>query len=567
GDRFMASSGYRRIPGNTCTPTSRDPDAPIERPCPQAQPDTPSSPKLGPVTHHTLRVKGEPRLMVFPNSTDYLLMTSEQQLFRTDSEGTKWIEIDLATVDSKIGRPVYLAEHKYDTHRAFVYTDRDVLLFTKDRGATWTRINVPAKANALHIRPLLDFSAEDPDWLLFVGGTECPNCHTEIYASRDNGSHWNRVTTRATKCLFARTLEFHTLPPASVVCTGYDGKSEQDQPHDSPIEVRVFTEPFGKSTHHTIKAPDGCEVGEFHVYGQFMVFAAVCKDELRMCVSDDGRTMYEARFPPGVHVRADAFTLLPAHAGTVLLDVESVRSSEQWGSGYGELFSSNSNGTHFHRVLQHTNRAPSGSVDVERVAGLRGMLLANRVSNADALGPGVHKRLHTVASWDDGLSWHALPPPSDAKCDDCSLHLFGPAMLGNAHFGAPLAPGTMIGVGSVGTHLGRYMQSRTYMSRDGGVTWTDIGDEAQHVLVDHGALIVLVADAKPTDTLRYSADGGVSWTNYRFSDTQVLVDSIEAGDGGGQRVLLSTRPFVESGGISLDESLLVTVDFSQLHAQ
>ncbi|KAJ2447047.1 vacuolar protein sorting/targeting protein PEP1 [Coemansia sp. RSA 2440] len=567
GDRFMASSGYRRIPGDTCTPTSRDPGAPIERPCPQAQPDTPSSPKLGPVTHHTLRVKGEPRLMVFPNSTDYLLMTSEQQLFRTDSEGTKWIEIDLATVDSKIGRPVYLAEHKYDTHRAFVYTDRDVLLFTKDRGATWTRINVPAKANALHIRPLLDFSAEDPDWLLFVGGTECPNCHTEIYASRDNGSHWNRVTTHATKCLFARTLEFHTLPPASVVCTGYDGKSEQDQPHDSPIEVRVFTEPFGKSTHHTIKAPDGCEVGEFHVYGQFMVFAAVCKDELRMCVSDDGRTMYEARFPPGVHVRADAFTLLPAHAGTVLLDVESVRSSEQWGSGYGELFSSNSNGTHFHRVLQHTNRAPSGSVDVERVAGLRGMLLANRVSNADALGPGVHKRLHTVASWDDGLSWHALPPPSDAKCDDCSLHLFGPAMLGNAHFGAPLAPGTMLGMGSVGTHLGRYMQSRTYMSRDGGVTWTDIGDEAQHVLVDHGALIVLVADAKPTDTLRYSADGGVSWTSYRFSDTQVLVDSIEAGDGGGQRVLLSTRPFVESGGISLDESLLVTVDFSQLHAQ
>ncbi|KAJ2481004.1 vacuolar protein sorting/targeting protein PEP1 [Coemansia sp. RSA 2131] len=569
-DKFMASSGYRRIPGNTCTPTLRDPDAPVERPCPQAQPETPTDSKLGPVTHHTLRVKGVPRLMVFPNSTDYLLMTSEQQLFRSDSEGTKWIEIDLATVDSKVGQPVYLAEHKYDAHRAFVYTDRDALLFTNNRGATWTRIKgVPAKANALHIRPLLDFSAEDPDWLLFVGGTECPNCHTEIWASRDNGLHWNRVTTHATKCLFARTHEFSALPPASVVCTGYDGNSEQDQPRaGSRVEVRVFTEPFGKSTHHTIKAPDSCEVGEFHVYGQFMVFAAVCGDELRMCVSDDGRTMYEARFPPGVHVRADAFTLLPAHAGTVLLDVESVRSSAQWGSGWGELFASNSNGTHFHRVLQHTNRAPSGSVDVERVAGLRGMLLANRVSNADALGhPGVHKRLHTVASWDDGMSWHALAPPSDSKCDDCSLHLFGPAMMGNAHFGAPSAPGTMVGVGSVGTHLGRYTQSRTFMSRDGGVTWTDIGDEAQHVLVDHGALIVLVPDAKPTDTLRFSADGGASWTSYRFSDTQVLVDSIEAGDGGGQRVLLSTRPFVESGGVSLDESLLVTVDFSQLHAQ
>ncbi|KAJ1859031.1 vacuolar protein sorting/targeting protein PEP1 [Coemansia sp. RSA 1822] len=569
-DKFMASSGYRRIPGDTCTPTLHDPDAPVERPCPQAQPEAPTDSKLGPVTHHTLRVKGMPRLMVFPNSTDYLLMTSEQQLFRSDSEGTKWIEIDLATVDSKVGRPVYLAEHKYDAHRAFVYTDRDALLFTNNRGATWTRVKgVPAKANALHIRPLLDFSAEDPDWLLFIGGTECPNCHTEIWASRDNGLHWSRVTTHATKCLFARTNEFSALPPASVVCTGYDGNSEQDQPRaGSRVEVRVFTEPFGKSTHHTIKAPDSCEVGEFHVYGQFMVFAAVCGDELRMCVSDDGRTMYEARFPPGVHVRADAFTLLPAHAGTVLLDVESVRSSAQWGSGWGELFASNSNGTHFHRVLQHTNRAPSGSVDVERVAGLRGMLLANRVSNADALGhPGVHKRLHTVASWDDGMSWHALAPPSDSKCDDCSLHLFGPAMMGNAHFGAPSAPGTMVGVGSVGTHLGRYMQSRTFMSRDGGVTWADIGDEAQHVLVDHGALIVLVPDAKPTDTLRFSADGGASWTSYRFSDTQVLVDSIEAGDGGGQRVLLSTRPFVESGGVSLDESLLVTVDFSQLHAQ
>ncbi|KAJ2358042.1 vacuolar protein sorting/targeting protein PEP1 [Coemansia sp. RSA 2618] len=570
-DRFMASSGYRRIPGDTCTATARDPDEPVERQCPEPKQQPPSDTKPGAVTHHALHVKGDPRLMTFPNSTDYLLMTSEQQLFRSDSEGAECTEIDLAasTRDAKIGLPVYLAEHPYDTHRAFVYTDRDALVFTSDRGTTWKRIKAPALANSLHVRPLLDFSAEDPDWLLFVGGTECPKCHTEIWASRDNGAHWNRVTTHATKCLFARTDEFAALPAAAVVCTGFDGKGEQDEPKDlSRIDVRVFTEPFGGSAHHVIAAPDGCEVGEFHVYGQFMVFAAVCGDALRMCVSDDGRTMYEARFPPGVNVRADAFTLLPAHAGTVLLDVESARSDAPWGSGWGELFASNSNGTHFHRVLQHTNRSPSGAVDVERVAGLRGMLLANRVGNADALGrPGVHKRLHTVASWDDGRTWHALPPPVDATCEDCALHLYGPAIIGTTHFGAAAAPGTLIGVGSVGSHLGRYTEARTYMSRDGGVTWADVGAEAQHALADHGALAVLVPDATPTDTLRYSADGGASWASYRFSDSPVLVDTIDAGSGGGQRVLLSARPFAASGGVSVEESLLITVDFTKLHAR
>ncbi|KAJ2651180.1 vacuolar protein sorting/targeting protein PEP1 [Coemansia sp. RSA 1250] len=565
GDRFMASPGYRLIPGNTCIRTDNDPDRPVEHPCPRVDHGSDDKNKgLGKVTHHTLRVKGDPHIMAFANSTAYLMMTSEQQLYRTDSEGSEWTEIDLAasTRDSKIGKPVYLTEHPYDSQRAYIYTENDALVFTKDRGVSWTRLRkLPARANELHIRPLLDFSAADPNWLLFMGGTKCPGCHTEVYVSQDNGDKWSQLATHATQCEFARTREFDALPAEAVVCAVVRGKGEQDERRiGQPVDVHVFTKPFHDRTHHTIEPPKECSINQFHVYDRFLVFSTTCGKELRLGVSDDGLDMHLARMPPGVQLHAQAFTLL-AGDGVVLVDVAAGS-----GSSWGTLLASNSNGTHFRRILQHTNRAATGAVDVSRVAGLRGMLLANHVANADALDSGAHKRLRTVASWDDGRSWHALLPPSDSDCTDCSIHVIGRSA--GARFGAGAAPGVMVAVGSVGTHLDGITHSHTYLSRDGGVSWMDVRKGISlHAIADHGALVVLADDTTPTDVLTYTADGGLTWNTYRFADTPVIVDSLAAGpNGGGQRVLVRARPLPRTDA-DAESTLLITVDFSHLHGR
>ncbi|KAJ2910711.1 vacuolar protein sorting/targeting protein PEP1, partial [Coemansia aciculifera] len=433
-DRFMASSGYRHIPGNTCL---RDKglvlDKPVDTPCSRAQKpgsgggghnddDDDGAYRHGSASHHTTVVRGEPHILKFPNSTSYLLMTSEQELYGSDDEGAKWAKIDLpkSTGKSDIGKPVYLSEHHYDNSRAFVYTETDTLAYTKDRGISWHIVkNLPTPANALHIRPLISFNPTNPDWLLFVGGTECPNCHSEIWVSRDNGDKWNRLTTHATKCQFAHTAEaFDRLPPQSIVCTNYrltSGKdNEQDrQTHKKSagnyVEMRVFTNPFVDSSYQVVPlpTPELSEIISFHVTSRFIVIAVVetrpddaghAESVFKMYVSEDGTSAHEARFPPGVNIKPDGFTLLPAHAGTLLIDVEGMPNTgdKEWGVGWGTLFASNSNGTHFHLVLEHTNRNHHGMVDIERVHGLNGMLIANRVVNAEGLGkPGVHKLLST----------------------------------------------------------------------------------------------------------------------------------------------------------------------------
>ncbi|KAJ1957939.1 vacuolar protein sorting/targeting protein PEP1 [Dipsacomyces acuminosporus] len=218
-----------------------------------------------------------------------------------------------------------------------------------------------------------------------------------------------------------------------------------------------------------------------------------------------------------------------------------------------------------------------GLVDFDRVDGLNGMLIANRVLNPEALGkPGVGKEIRTVASWDDGRTWHALAPPAkdskgrDIDCTDCTLNLYGRSAMLSAGplYGASSAPGYLMGVGSVSMHLGRYGNAKTYLSRDGGITWAEVrGTETQYEFGDHGSLMVLIDDDGPTDTLWYSYDSGKSWKAHRFTDgrSKVVVDSISNGlTSGGQKILILCREVAPNGRANSKESWAISVDFSKV---
>ncbi|KAJ1936475.1 vacuolar protein sorting/targeting protein PEP1, partial [Linderina pennispora] len=317
----------------------------------------------------------------------------------------------------------------------------------------------------------------NPDWLLFVGGTACPGCHTEIWVSKDNGQKWNRITTHATKCLFARSKQFSNLPTSAVVCANYrhtsgshneqDRKGNKNHP-DNYLEVRVFSNPFESSEYHPISFanPKESDVLDFYIYSRFLVIAVLehmpdeqghTTTQLKLYVSEDGKSVHEARFPPGVNLTPEGFTLLPTHGGTIIVDVEGAPSTgdPDRSLGWGTLFASNSNGTHFHLVIEHTNRNHLGFVDFDRVEGTEGLLMANRVLNTEALGkPGVHKQVQTVASRDDGRTWRVLEAPlkdshgKEIDCLDCTLNLYGRASLISAGplYGTVTAPGYMLGV-------------------------------------------------------------------------------------------------------------------------
>jgi hypothetical protein len=70
-----------------------------------------------------------------------------------------------------------------------------------------------------------------------------------------------------------------------------------------------------------------------------------------------------------------------------------------------------------------------------------------------------------------------------------------------AHSSASAA-GIMLAVGNVGSHLDGYLEANTYITRDGGRTWLEVRKDAHKwAIADHGGLIILVDDEKPTDTL------------------------------------------------------------------
>jgi hypothetical protein len=94
------------------------------------------------------------------------------------------------------------------------------------------------------------------------------------------------------------------------------------------------------------------------------------------------------------------FTLLESASGAVFIDVlrSSVHNKEM-----GALFASNYNGTKFSLSLSNTNRDERNVVDVERVSGVAGVLIANQVANADEILKGnAEKNIVTRISFNDG---------------------------------------------------------------------------------------------------------------------------------------------------------------------
>jgi cbb3-type cytochrome oxidase subunit 3 len=84
----------------------------------------------------------------------------------------------------------------------------------------------------------------------------------------------------------------------------------------------------------------------------------------------------------------------------------------------------------------------------------------------------------------------------------------------------------MIGVGNVGMSLAPYVDSDTFLTRDGGFTWEEIHKDA-HLweFGDQGSILILANDEEATDHVLYTLNEGFSWQQYSFG-TPIKVRSI-----------------------------------------
>ncbi|KAF8600483.1 signal sequence binding protein [Ceratobasidium sp. AG-I] len=482
-----------------------------------------------------------PKALFYFDDTEVILYHDgvEGNVWYSPDEGKSWSKVSGVPDNSAL----MLIQHPFDNRVAFILGEKTTHWRSTDRGKTWQSFEMPHPVANTGAPLSFNSDKKNADWILFQV-RECTStnwgfsrsCTSSTYYTQDGfATPAKLMVGNSHKCIFAHSSSVKSIaggkkkgtfapqrPTSQVFCVAFDKTSAEAS--KSSRTSRLFTSQdwfqkdieiidFGVGE----RASRG--VTAVGIVSKFMVVAL--RDptgksaELSLQVTLDGHTWHKAHFPhSSSKLHENAYTIVESTSHSLGVDV--LLQSE---AAVGTLFVSNSNGTYFVQSLVDTNRNRAGFVDYEELVGIEGVGLANYVKNARAVeGHKSAKQIRSVITFDDGSSWDPLNPPSDSDCrsssrDTCALHLYSvstPHNYGRVFSSA--APGLVMGVGSVGTHLRPYDECDTYLSRDAGLNWKRVQRGAHMYEVgDQGAVMVLVNDEEPTKVVKYSWDEGNTW--------------------------------------------------------
>ncbi|KAL0567823.1 vacuolar protein sorting/targeting protein PEP1 [Marasmius crinis-equi] len=513
-DTYEGSSGYRKIPGNTCK-GGVDKDKKIEKSCKQAQPPE------GEVVHMTFDLPAKvEQHAYFKGSKTILVLTSNHEIWQSSNEGYSWLRVEP-------GHRFYaFYMHPHTDGRGYLITDEKQMFVTTDSGRLWTSMPVELPPNVFRL-PVLRFQPES-DNIIWIGARGCggvsgdpegnQGCHAEAYYSRDNGRNWDFIEKYVGSCGWAVDSKMRA-DPTEIICESYPEKSG-DQPVGMGRRELIVGPGYYENPKRRQKIFES--VVGFAKFNEFLVVAELhpSTNTLELQVSLDGIHFSPGVFPPSMRPETHAYTILESSTQALFLHMTTSDSPP-----YGAILKSNSNGTYFVVSLDNVNRNEAGFVDFEKIIGLDGIALVNVVSNADR--PQARKELQTRITHNDGGTWKPLNRPEvdslgqEYECNDakCNLHIHGYTDRRDARatFSSPSIVGLIMAVGNIGHSLLPYDQCDTFLSRDGGFTWKEVRKDA-HLweFGDSGSILVMVNDEEATDVVLYSTDQGGSWKEYKF---------------------------------------------------
>ncbi|GAA99449.1 hypothetical protein E5Q_06148 [Mixia osmundae IAM 14324] len=557
GDQFLGSSGYRKIPGNSCQPTpGLRKDEKVMKDCSEGK----QAP--GKVTHQ--RTDFDSLVLdqqYFADSHALLAYTLDQQVWQSDNEGFAWRKLALD------GPILAMTMHAYARDHAYLITSSRKVHYTTNRGEQWATFEAPMEANGLGI-PVLDFHPTRAEWLLWTGSKDCTSsvsttCQAVAFMSKDNGRNWKQIEHYIRTCSWARDKKFK-IDETMIFCESYRTKSGSQRAfEDNALELIA-----GRDFYNRKQKLFDSVVG-FATFEEYMVVAEYIEatGALNLRVSLDGKTFAKAQFPPSMRLESQAYTVLESVTDAVFLHVTTHPTK---GSEWGSLLKSNSNGTYFAMSLEYVNRNERGFADFEKAIGLDGIAVMNIVSNPEDASVTARKDLQTRITHNDGGRWKSIPPPARDSLNQpfacqgtkCSLHLHGYTERTDprATYSSPTAVGLMVAVGNVGEKLGAYNDGDLFLTRDAGFTWQEVRKDA-HLWEygDQGSIIVIANDEQATDRISYTTDEGDSWQDYVFGEA-IRVQSIMTvpSDTSRRFVLFGYSPKKQ------DVSVAIHLDFSKL---
>ncbi|KAL5489710.1 VPS10_1 [Sanghuangporus weigelae] len=561
---YWGPSGYRLKAGNSCDKLRGVVmDQPVQKDC--SMPQLPE----GEIGFMTVQFPNEVvQIEYLRESETILTRLRDGSVWQSRNQGYTWVQL------FSDERFLTLVTHKYSPHRAYLLTHTNKYFHTTDAGRSWNRLAAPVPSNTFGA-PILSFNPSI-EYLIWVGDAGCDgsqsraNCHTEAYYAVNHGRSWEFVESYIRHCEWTREAE--TIRDSSqITCEVYGGKTG-NQRHFNAIsnslhlvtgrkfykEKRVLLQ----NVVGFLRSPDYDLVTKYQEDTRSLATLA----------SKDGTTFSEAIFPAGFRPDNRYLQILDTTPQSIFLFLTT---SENPNPSWGVVLKSDAAGSAYVVSRDYVNENGRGSIDFTRLPLLQGIILMNVVASPDDSTITGRKELVTLISRNDGGSWKSLSPPQKDSADreyvcatsvasDCVLHLHAFSERSNWRSSVTVAsrPDLLISVGNVGEVLAPYRQSDTFLSRDAGLTWSEIR-KGTHVwaLGDGGSLLVMAPDAATTDRVVYSTDEGLTWHEFKFKGMdRIRVRSIITTPNESSRrfVLFAYYPH------SMDASVVVQLDFSFL---
>ncbi|KAG0326544.1 vacuolar protein sorting/targeting protein PEP1, partial [Podila humilis] len=561
---YSASAGFRKISASKCTGGEDLSKKMAERQCGHA------AGVESKVTSFDTRYK-DGSVFYFSNS-DIVVLWFEDGVYISRNEGKEWEKIDVE------GNIVSVERHPYEQSTAVITTAGRKQYITLDKGDNWDPIELPT-VPALSFRQwdFWSFHPTEPSWFIFMGEVDCGydggnRCHAEAYLTQDAGKTWRSIAEWVKSCSWAQDNKFKRVDYRGMYCEQYadKGVSQKHLVNQGSTTRFVYSENFMSSSRVLFE-----EIVGYAIYSEYLVLAEFVPNqrELRIAVSQDGTYFSRAQYPHNFDVVNPAYTVLDSTTRSVFLGI-TVNDVSNY--KFGNLFTSDSNGTYFSLSKKFLNQGNEGTVDFEKMQGVDGVALMNEVMNPNEVLQRSAKEIRSMATFDNGHTWETLSAPQtnlDGKpfpgCLNikCTLHLHN--YLHRKHtedmFSSTSIPGMAIGVGNVGDKLGDYKDGNTFLTRDGGHTWKEIlHGPHQYDFGDHGSIILLIKDDEvATDHVIYSMDHGQSFKQYEFSkDKYVIKDIVAKPNGIGKSFLLFAVP--PAGSPNSARHVIIQIDFEGL---
>ncbi|SPQ19392.1 c90402aa-4757-4aad-9602-328fd3eb247e [Thermothielavioides terrestris] len=482
-------------------------------------------------TFHTKAFENIPKnLNYFPDSDVVLFQdTEDNNVYRSDDHGVNWERVGAVPE----GRAWLLYMHQFDSNRAYILTEGDTHFRTSDRGKTWEKFDSGAEMSMFR-GDILQFHAADPDRIIF-NGMACQGIFCQevaMYTTDGFKTPAKELRRNTDGCWWAKSSDLFStgsedLDKNRILCIVRDAFSpfKQDQrllisdnffqPTDESRDIQEFEPDLDVN-----KPVQG--VVNVAVVKKYLLAATTSlnTDEMALFVTDDTKKWHRAIFPAphdshDHRVMQEAYTVLESTNYSIQIDVMVTRPSNPM----GVLFTSNSNGTYFTENIEHTNRNHRGHVDFEKIAGIQGIFLVNKVDNWEEVSKeaSTKKRLVTEITFDDGRTFESV------TADGKRIHLHSVTELSNVGrvFSSP-APGLVMAIGNTGDYLKDYWEDgNLYVSDDAGKTWSKALDGPhKYEFGDQGSILVAVRDSKEADVgeINYSLDHGVTWKKESLPD-------------------------------------------------